>query len=58
MGAESLSGNIILHASTVCKFVNMPNEEIFTDTKALVTIERSGVFNSVKSGTFSIRCEP
>lgn len=58
MGTESLSGYIILHASTVCEFVNMPNEEISADTKAPVTIERGGAFNSVESGTFSIRCEP
>lgn len=58
MGTESLSGYIILHASAVWEFVNMPNEQIFADVKALVTIECGGAFNSVKSGTFSISCEP
>lgn len=53
MGAESLSGYIILHASTVCQFVNMPNEEILAEVKAPVTIERGGACNAVKSGTFN-----
>lgn len=58
MGTDSLSGYIILHASTDWEFVNMPNEEIFAGVKAPVTIECGGAFNSMKSGTFSENCEP
>lgn len=58
MGTKSLSGYIILHASTVCEFVNMPNEELSADMKVPVTTECGGAFNSVKSDTSGIRCEP